>query len=172
MCFWTEDKVRLRPVHIQDWFLLQPWDKSEFLIIMNLCSQGHNSSFFPFFCIFIFFCFDIKTLLIAKKDNLTSAAPDLRVTSFEIVLWLWMVCWSYKLLTCSQPNTGYILRPPMTLSEPLLKLNSMKIKALKRQMNVGCTELLIFCEPQYFVILNWKKKNKKKQNKMFPLVKY
>lgn len=36
-------------------------------------------------------------------------------------------------------------------------------------MNAGRTELLIFCEPQYFVILNSKRKP---QNKMFPLVKY
>lgn len=51
-------------------------------LTMNLCSQDHNSSFSYFYT---FFFFDIKTLLIAKKDNLTSAAPDLRVTSFEIV---------------------------------------------------------------------------------------
>lgn len=47
---------------------------------MNLGSQDHNSNF-----LFLFFCFNIKTLFIAKKDNLTSAAPDRPVTSFEIV---------------------------------------------------------------------------------------
>lgn len=49
------------------------------------------------FSYFSFFCFDIKTLLIAKKDNLTSAAPHLGVTSFEIV---YGFGWSADLTNC------------------------------------------------------------------------
>lgn len=38
-------------------------------------------------------------------------------------------------------RTGYILRPPMTSSRPLLKVNSMKIKALKTNVQQVFTEL-------------------------------
>lgn len=99
MCFWTwrrGSSVSWNHSGLQ----LPSWDCSGFLLTTRyhrLYSQDHNRSF-------SFFLFWHQNTTGWKKDSLTSASPDLRVTSLEIIYGFgWFAQSPYKLLTRSKP---------------------------------------------------------------------